>query len=163
MRRGESAVTWWRGQSESLALYALVGLGAAIGGVGRMLVSLAALELAYPGFPWGTLVANVVGSFAIGLYATLTEPGGRLMASARLRQFVVAGLCGGFTTFSVFSLESVQFLAAQNYATAAAYMGASAISWLIAVWLGFAIATRLNRRDGLGALSREIEKSDGES
>lgn len=162
MKRGTTALLWWRGEGESLGLYALVGLGAAIGGVARMLVSLGALALTGPGFPWGTLVANVVGSFAIGFYATLSEPGGRLMASAGVRQFVIAGLCGGFTTFSVFSLESVQFLAARHYVMAATYVGVSVVTWLMAVWLGFVIATRLNRLGGLGALSHELENPDGD-
>jgi CrcB protein len=159
MSRDNAALPWWRGAGDSIGLYGLVALGAAIGGVGRMLVSLA---LAGPGFPWGTLVANVVGSFVIGFFATLSEPGGRLMASAGVRQFVIAGLCGGFTTFSVFSLESVRFLAAGHYLTAASYVGVSVVTWLIAVWLGFVIATRLNGISGLGALKRELENSDGD-
>lgn len=157
MSRDNSALPWWRGAGDSLWLYGLVGLGAAIGGVGRLLVSLA---LAGSGFPWGTLVANVVGSFVIGLFATLSEPGGRLMASAGLRQFVIAGLCGGFTTFSVFSLESVQFLAAGRFAIAGTYVGVSVITWLIAVWLGFALATRLNGMGRYGALAHELERPD---
>lgn len=82
MRRDGLTMARWRALRAGLALYAFVAAGAAIGGVGRALVSLAAINLAGPCFPWGTLVANVAGSFVIGFYATLTEPGGRLMVSA---------------------------------------------------------------------------------
>lgn len=73
----------WRAFRGGVLLYAFVAAGAAIGGVGRALVSLVAIELAGSGFPWGTLIVNVAGSFVIGFYATLTEPGGRLMVTSR--------------------------------------------------------------------------------
>jgi CrcB protein len=57
----------------------------------------------------------------------------------------MTGLCGGFTTFSVFSLETVQLLAARDYALAWVNLGASVALWLVAVWLGFAWARRINR------------------
>jgi protein CrcB len=129
-------------------MYACVAAGAAIGGVGRALVSLAAIEVAGSGFPWGTLVANVLGSFVIGFYATLTEPGGRLMAGARARQFVMTGMCGGFTTFSVFSLETLRFLAEKDWTMAGVNVGASVTTWLLAVWAGAALAGRINRLSG---------------
>ncbi len=68
----------WRAFRGGVLLYAFVAAGAAIGGVGRALVSLASIELAGSRFPWGTLVANAVGSFFIGFYATLTEPGANI-------------------------------------------------------------------------------------
>ncbi|UIJ73697.1 CrcB family protein [Aurantimonas sp. HBX-1] len=151
---------WWRAPGGSLALYAFIGTGAAIGGVARMLVSLAALEWSAGGFPWGTLCVNVVGSFVIGFYATLTEPGGRFKAGDGARHFVTTGLCGGFTTFSVFSLESVQYLAAAQYGMAALYIGVSIATWLGAAWLGIAAASRLNRLGGGVPLSREMERVD---
>lgn len=126
-------------------MYAHVAAGAAVGGVARALLGLAAVEIAGPGLPWATLLANVLGSFAIGFFATLTEPGGRLMVRARTRQFVMTGLCGGFTTFSLFGLETVRFLADRAYDLAAGYVAVSAASWLLAAWLGMSLALRLNR------------------
>ncbi len=129
------------GRRETLVLYALVALGAAIGGTARALVGLA---LGATAFPWGTLAVNVLGSFVIGLYAGLTGPDGRLMATGRSRQFVMTGICGGFTTFSLFGLETVR-LALRAPALAALYLGLSLLLWFAAVWYGEALATRLNR------------------
>jgi CrcB protein len=58
-------------------------------------------------FPWGTLVVNVTGSFIIGLFATATGPDGRWMAPASFRQFFMLGICGGYTAFSSFSLQTL--------------------------------------------------------
>lgn len=129
-------------------LYGYVALGTAIGGVARAAVSLAALRFAGPGFPWGTLAVNVVGSLAIGLFATLTAPEGRLLVSGRTRQFVMTGLCGGFTTFSVFSLETLHFAFGGHGALAALNVVVSVFAWLAAVTAGHAWATRLNRPGG---------------
>ena len=136
MRRDGLTMSRWRALRSGALLYGFVAAGAATGGVGRALVSLAALELAGPRFPWGTLFANVAGSFVIGFYATLTEPGGRLMVSARTRQFVMTGICGGFTTFSVFSLETFQLLAERNWSLAGINIGLSLVTWMLAVWAG---------------------------
>jgi len=138
----------WRALRDGLSLYLAVALGTAIGGVVRALVSLAAIQLAGPEFPWGTLAANVVGSFVIGFYAALTAPDGRLFVGARQRHFVMTGICGGFTTFSVFSLETLHFAADELYWTAAVYVGFSLVTWLAAAWLGHALAMRLNRLGG---------------
>lgn len=148
MRRDGLTMSRWRAFRGGVLLYAFVAAGAAIGGVGRALVSLVAIELAGSGFPWGTLVANVLGSFVIGFYATLTEPGGRLMVSARTRQFVMTGICGGFTTFSVFSLETFSFLAARDWPMAGLNIGVSLVTWLLAVWAGAILAARFNRLSG---------------
>jgi CrcB protein len=144
----QTAAGWRRPLQARGALYAAVALGAVIGSVLRALVSLVAADVFGAGFPWGTLAVNVVGSFAIGFYATLTGPDGRVFAGSRQRQFVMTGLCGGFTTFSMFSLETVQRLHAGDWTAAATYAGASLLSWLAAAWLGFALASRLNRLRG---------------
>lgn len=148
MTAAAKAFRRWQVLRDGLLLYLAVALGTAIGGVARALVSLATVELAGPGFPWGTLVANVVGSFVIGFYATLTAPDGRLFAGARQRHFVMTGLCGGFTTFSVFSLETLNLAAAGDYWTATLNIGGSVVAWLVAAWLGHAMAARINRLGG---------------
>jgi fluoride exporter len=148
VREARKAHRQWQALRDRLLLYLSVALGTAVGGVARALVSLAAVELAGPGFPWGTLVANVGGSFVIGFYATLTAPDGRLFAGVRQRHFVMTGFCGGFTTFSVFSLENLRFAAEGDYLRAALYVGVSVVTWLAAVWLGHVLAARINRLRG---------------
>jgi CrcB protein len=91
---------------------------------------------------------NVAGSFLIGLYATLTEPDGRLFVTPAMRQGVMGGFCGGFTTFSIFSLESVRLLESGQLPLAAGYVLVSIGSWMLAVWFGHRIAGRMNRLRG---------------
>ena len=87
--------------------YLWVALGSALGGVARHWCSGVAARLWGESFPWGTIIVNVAGSFVIGLFATLTAPDGRVAASSEARVFVMVGLCGGYTTFSAFSLQSL--------------------------------------------------------
>ena len=61
-------------------------------------------------FPWGTLIVNVSGSFVIGFFATLTGPDGRMFVGTTARQFVMIGICGGYTTFSSFSLQTLNLM-----------------------------------------------------
>jgi CrcB protein len=129
-------------------LYGAVALGSALGALARYLLSLGLLAWFGAGFPLGTLVVNVAGSFLIGLYATLSEPGGRLPASPATRLFVLAGFCGGFTTFSIFSLETLFLIESRAFHLAALNLSASVILWLAAVWLGWRIGARLNRQVG---------------
>lgn len=131
-------------QPRSRALLA-VGLGAAVGSVARYLTSLGMLHLLGSTLGWGTLTVNVLGSLFIGLYATLTEPDGRLVASPATRQFVLPGLCGGFTTFSIFSLETLLLVERGAVALAAITVVASATSWLLAVWIGHRLGLQVNR------------------
>jgi fluoride exporter len=130
-------------------LYLAVAAGSTIGGTCRWLISEllqggAGAALAV-GFPWGTLFVNVTGSFLIGLYAGLTAPDGRLLASPRQRQFVMAGILGGYTTFSIFSLETVRLLEAGRADMAGLAVGASVVCWLLAVWAGHSLAVHTNR------------------
>ena len=132
----------------AIRLYAAVGIGSGIGAVARYLCSLGLIALLGDGFPWGTLAVNIVGSFVIGLYATLTEPDGRIFARATTRQFVLAGFCGGFTTFSIFSLETLRLAEAGNLTLASVNVAVSVVLWLAAVGAGFRMAQRLNRLKG---------------
>lgn len=131
-----------------LRLYALVAAGTALGGVLRALVSMITDAAGASTFPWATLIVNVVGSFLIGFYATLTAPDGRLFISPLQRQFMMVGVFGGFTTFSVFSLETFGYAAAGAYGMAALNVTVSVAAWLFAVWGGHALAMRLNRLGG---------------
>jgi fluoride exporter len=131
---------------QTAILYGCVGLGSVIGGVTRYLVSLALQMI--PGLPWATLFVNVTGSFTIGFYGTLSGPDGRVFASVQQRQFIMTGICGGYTTFSAFSLETFKLLQSGNTTTALIYIVVSVVGWLLGVWLGHAVASRLNRLKG---------------
>jgi CrcB protein len=127
-------------------LYGYIVAGSVLGGVARYLLSL--LIQLIPGFPWATLFVNLTGSFIIGFYSTLSGPDGRLFASARQRQFVVTGFCGGYTTFSTFSFETFKLLEGGMVRTAFLNIAVSVVTWLVAVWLGYVLASRLNRLKG---------------
>lgn len=142
------ATAQWRSRRETMSLYLAVTAGSVIGSVLRALASLAAIAWFGQGFPWGTLFVNVLGSFVIGFYATLTGPGGRIFAGTIQRQFVMTGICGGFTTFSLFSLEVFQSLRSGDLASAGLYVAVSLVTWFAAIWLGHMFASRLNRLGG---------------
>jgi fluoride exporter len=126
-------------------MYLAVAFGAAIGGVLRAGLTLAAIAQFGSGFPWGTMAANVIGSFVIGAYAALTISNGRLHAGSRQKQFVMTGICGGFTTFSVFSLETFLLAASGDYHLAGLNIAGSVTAWLLAVWAGFSVGIWFNR------------------
>src|SRR6202045_1951256 len=90
--------------------YLWVAIGGAIGTVARYFISGVAARLIGETFPWGTLIINVTGSFVIGFFATLTGPDGRVFVGSTARQFVMIGICGGYTTFSSFSLQTLNLM-----------------------------------------------------
>ncbi|WP_338665139.1 fluoride efflux transporter CrcB [Pararoseomonas sp. SCSIO 73927] len=120
--------------------YLWIALGGAIGSVARGWFSTAAARWWGAGFPWGTVAINVGGSFLIGLLAALTAPGGRYGGNADLRAFVMVGLCGGFTTFSSFSLQTLELLREGRVLAALGNVAGSVLLCLAATAAGYALA-----------------------
>ena len=120
-----------------------VMVGGALGTLARYGVSLLALPIS-DRLPWGTIIINVVGSFIIGFFGTLTLAHGRFPVSENLRLFVMIGLCGGYTTFSSFSLQTLDLLRAGGFGRAALNIGLSVLLCVCAVALGHIIAARIN-------------------
>ena len=92
------------------ASYLLIALGGAIGSVGRAWIGMLAARLFGMGFPWGTMVVNVLGSCVIGIVAATAISPGRTILPPEIRVFLMVGFCGGFTTFSSFSLQTFELL-----------------------------------------------------
>src|SRR5438128_2642061 len=99
-----------RGPMTTLNLYIWIAIGSALGGIARYWCSGVAAELVGETFPWGTLIVNVVGSFVIGFFASLTGPDGKYFVGTTARQFVMVGFCGGYTTFSSFSIQTLNLM-----------------------------------------------------
>jgi CrcB protein len=139
--------TQW-GQEWLMQMYLAVALGSALGGVARFPLYGAIANVFGETFPWGTLFVNVTGSFVIGFFATLTAPDGRLFVSGTTRQFVMTGICGGYTTFSSFSLQTLNLMRDEEWVSAGANAAGSVVLCLIAVWLGHLAAASLNQLKG---------------
>ena len=127
-----------------MGTYIWVAIGGAIGTTGRYFLSGVAARLIGETFPWGTLFINVTGSFIIGFFATLTGPNGRLYVGSTARQLVMTGICGGYTTFSSFSLQTLNLASDGEWFRAGANIGLSVALCLIAVWAGFVAAAAIN-------------------
>ena len=95
-------------------------------------------------FPWGTLLINVSGSFIIGLFATATGTEGRWLAPPALRQFFMLGVCGGYTTFSSFSLQTLNLAEDGEWFKAGGNAVLSLVLCLTGVWLGHLLAATIN-------------------
>ena len=119
------------------SLYVLCG--SALGGVARLWLSTWMVQLLGPRLPWGTLLINIVGSFVIGWFGSLTGADGRLSVSPEIRLFVMVGICGGFTTFSSFSLQTLELLQREDYGWALAYIAGSVLLCLASVTAGYVL------------------------
>lgn len=122
-----------------------VALGGALGSVARFALSGIAVRWLGAGFPYGTLFVNVTGSFTIGLLAALVAADGRPSLGADARAFLLVGVLGGFTTFSSFSLETLNLARSGALAPAMFNVAGSVVLCLAAVSFGFATAGWLNR------------------
>lgn len=128
--------------------YFWVAIGGAIGTTARYWLSGAVAGGIGETFPWGTLTVNLTGSFVIGFFAALTGPDGRLFVGSTTRQFVMTGICGGYTTFSSFSWQTLNLMNNGEWFRASAYICASVALCLIAVWAGALLAGTLNAMKG---------------
>jgi fluoride exporter len=124
--------------------YVWIAIGGALGTTGRYWLSGVVARIVGETFPWGTLVVNVSGSFVIGFFGALTGPAGRIFVGSTARQFVMVGICGGYTTFSSFSLQTLNLMNDGEWANAGANIGLSVILCLIGVWAGVILASIVN-------------------
>jgi CrcB protein len=127
-----------------MVTYFWVALGGALGTIGRYWCSGMVARLVGETFPWGTLMINVLGSFIIGFFAVLTGPDGRLFVGTTARQFVMVGICGGYTTFSSFSLQTLNLMNDGEWFAAAGNIVLSVVLCLLAVWVGAVLAGTVN-------------------
>ena len=123
--------------------YLWVAVGGAVGSVTRFWLS-GVVDQRWETFPWGTMAVNVTGSVLIGMLAALSEPHGRWFVSSELRQFLMIGVCGGYTTFSSFSLQTLNLARDGEWLPAAMNVALSVVLCLAGVWLGNSLALSLN-------------------
>lgn len=117
--------------------YLWIAIGSALGGMARY-ASSRALTLRFgETFPWGTLAVNVIGSLVIGFVAALSGRDSRVMISPNARQFMMVGLCGGFTTFSSFSLQTLELIRNRDFAEAGGNILLSVAACMAAVAIGY--------------------------
>ncbi len=126
-----------------------VAVGGALGSLGRFWLAEAFASWLGTGFPWGTVIVNVTGCFAIGFFSTLTGPDGRVLVATVARQFFMIGICGGYTTFSSFSLQTLNMAQKGDWGQAGIHVAASVFLCLLAVWLGAISAHALNQLKGI--------------
>jgi CrcB protein len=123
--------------------YLFVALGGAVGSVLRYWCGVVFAARFSSPFPWATLFVNVTGSLLIGLLAALLQPQGRWGESPLLRDLLMVGVLGGYTTFSSFSLQTLWLMREGRMAAALLNIAASMTLCLLAVWLGYTLASSL--------------------
>ncbi len=119
--------------------YFWIALGGALGSMARFWCNGIVSERMGATFPWGTLAVNVAGSFVIGFLGALAAPEGRLQPQTRAftTQFLMVGICGGYTTFSSFSLQTLDLLRDGEWLHAGGNVLLSVLLCMVAVWLGW--------------------------
>jgi len=127
--------------------YLVVGVGSALGGMGRFWIAGLMGQRYGDAFPWGTILVNVTGSLAIGILAALAGTNDRLPAklSPFAAQFFMVGVCGGYTTFSAFSLQTLKLIQAGSWPQAGANMALSVVACVVAVWIGYLLGRVVSR------------------
>lgn len=112
----------------------LVAAGGALGSAARYLLSRAVNNSALSAIPFGTLTVNILGCLILGIVCGLTE--NSALVSREMKLMMATGFCGGFTTFSTFMNESASLMSADNVLAASAYIGASVVLGLLAIFFG---------------------------
>ncbi|SRR5579859_1369164 len=135
----------------------IVMIGGALGTLARYGVSVLAAPYSRD-LPWGTIVINITGSFVIGLFGTLTLATGRFPVSDNLRLFVMIGLCGGYTTFSSFSLQTLDLIRAGAMTRAMINIVVSVVLCVAATACGHLIAAHFN--DGASRIAQTQLEED---
>jgi CrcB protein len=125
--------------------YFWVTLGGAIGSAARFWISGLVASQAGESFPFGTMVVNVTGSFLIGLLAAWSGPDSRFLTSPAFREFFMIGICGGYTTFSSFSLQTLFLAQEGEWFRACAYVVASFALCMVAVSFGYFTLSLINK------------------
>lgn len=128
--------------------YFWIAVGSALGGMARYWCSGWVAQRVGETFPWGTIVVNVTGSLLIGALAALGEPDGRWYLPPLARQFLMIGVMGGYTTFSSFSLQTLNLARDGQWLHAGANVLLSVMACLIAVWLGYVAMAGMNQLRG---------------
>jgi CrcB protein len=147
----DSSCEWQSSPTEYVMVaYLWVAIGGALGSVARFWISGLVAERFGQTFPWGTVFVNVTGSFIIGLIAALAAPEGRLDSPARAlaTNFLMLGMIGGYTTFSSFSLQTLNLLRDREWLYAGGNVLLSVALCLVAVWLGWLLGTALGSAKG---------------
>ena len=127
--------------------YLWVAIGGAFGSMARYGIGGLVSDRFGVAFPWGTLVINVTGSFIIGILGALTAPEGKMTPQSRAlaTQLLITGVCGGYTTFSSFSLQTLKLIRDREWFYAGGNMLLSVVLCMIAVWLGYLIGGMVKR------------------
>ncbi len=118
-----------------------IAIGGALGSVARFWCSNIIAERFGSTLPWGTIAVNISGSFLIGLLAALYGPGGRFSNQAMVRELLIVGFCGGYTTFSAFSMQTFDLMRTGEWMTAAGNVLLSVTLCVLATSLGFALGS----------------------
>jgi CrcB protein len=127
--------------------YLWIAIGGALGSMARYGIGGLVSNKFGQTFPWGTLVVNVSGSFVIGFLGAITASEGKMTSQSRVfaTQLLITGVCGGYTTFSSFSLQTLTLLQDRQWLYAGGNMLLSVLLCMIAVWLGYLLGSMFNR------------------
>lgn len=120
-----------------MGAFVAAAIGGAVGSVLRFWLTAVMAVATGPRFPWGTLLINVLGSCVIGLVAGITLTPERIVMHPEIRIFLMTGVCGGFTTFSAFSLQTLELMQTGDVIPAVGYAAGSVVLCVIGTYAGW--------------------------